>query len=289
MPFRMKTHLRSDNFSRLAFVFCCWFLTVCAAGAAQRTWDGGGIGWDWRTAQNWDGSFLQIPIAPGDTLVFPAGPTKLANTNDFLAGTNFNSLTYSGSGYASAGNMIGLSNGVSVTHASGSTALSLPVTLRDNQTFSVSSPNSSLYLIGNVNIGLNTLTLEGDGNFALLGGISNSRFVTLRNSVRKAGAGVLTVLQPSDHNVPTIVNGGTLAAESRMTNSDVTINTGASLRGSGSIGGLTVNSGGVVQPGGINPGALHRASRKTVAVLDLAIDAVRFYDISTGQQVSLLQ
>src|SRR5439155_111841 len=116
--------------------------------------------------------------------------------------------------------------------------------------------NSSLYLIGNVNIGLNTLTLEGDGNFALLGGISNSRFVTLRNSVRKAGAGVLTVLQPSDHNVPTIVNGGTLAAESRMTNSDVTINTGASLRGSGSIGGLTVNSGGVVQPGGINPGAL---------------------------------
>jgi uncharacterized protein len=38
----------------------------------------------------------------------------------------------------------------------------------------------------------------------------------------------------------------------------------------------------------INPGALYRASVKSVAVLDTAIDAVRFYDLN-GKQISLLE
>jgi uncharacterized protein len=38
----------------------------------------------------------------------------------------------------------------------------------------------------------------------------------------------------------------------------------------------------------INPGALHRASVKSVAILDTAIDAVRFYDLG-GNQISLLE
>src|SRR6185503_3456304 len=114
----MNTFLRSATSCKLPFLFCCWFLAVCAATAAQRTWTGNGNDWDWRTALNWDGPIIRPnPIDPGDTLTFPAGPSKLNNTNDFGSGTNFNSLTYSGAGYISAGNMIGLSNGVSVTHA----------------------------------------------------------------------------------------------------------------------------------------------------------------------------
>src|SRR6185503_6684366 len=70
------------------------------------------------------------------------------------------------------------------------------------------------------------------------------------------GNGRLTIFQPTSHSVPTIVNGGILAVESRMTNSDVTVNNGGTIRGSGKLGALTVNSGGIVQPGGTTPDAL---------------------------------
>ncbi|HKQ36798.1 MAG TPA: hypothetical protein VJ063_01900, partial [Verrucomicrobiae bacterium] len=224
---------------------------------AQRTWDGGGADWDWRTSLNWDGSIIRPnDIDQGDTLIFPAGPTKLINTNDFGPNTNFTALIYSGPGYTSYGNQIGLSNGISVTHGSGISGIYLPVLLRDDQSFTVSSASATLILGGDINIGLRTLTFDGPGNFLTAGEIINTRFGGGRNSVVKTGTGRLTIFQPTDHDVPTIVNGGILAIEQRMTNSPVTVNAGGTVRGSSRLGALTANSGGVVQPGGNTPNAL---------------------------------
>src|SRR5687767_2444876 len=100
--------------TRSALRFCrvhVWtalIVFLCAhVHGAQRTWDGGGTDWDWRNSANWDGILRLDPIEQGDTLVFPEGPTKLINTNDFGAGTNFNALIYSRDDYATYGNRIG--------------------------------------------------------------------------------------------------------------------------------------------------------------------------------------
>ena len=65
------------------------------SAAAVATWTGGGADNNWTTPGNWGGV---APIA-GDDLVFPGGAARLSNTNNFAAGTAFNSITISGTGY----------------------------------------------------------------------------------------------------------------------------------------------------------------------------------------------
>src|SRR5262249_27785088 len=73
-----------------------------------RTWTGGGTTTNWSDPGNWGGT---APSA-GDNLVFGAGPTQLVSTNDFAAGTQFNSITLSGSGYSISGSSVALINGL---------------------------------------------------------------------------------------------------------------------------------------------------------------------------------
>ena len=262
----LKRRMITRSISRIFFALV-WIALIVVISAplhgAQRTWEGGGNDWDWRNSANWDGRIRLDPIEQGDTLVFPEGPAKLINTNDFGANTNFNALIYSGEDYRSYGNRIGLSNGVSVTHASGLTALHLPILLRRDQTFSVSSANAFLHLFGEINIGFHDLTFDGDGGIVLVSEIANTRFGT-RGRVFKTGSGRLTIFQQTDHDAPTIVNGGTLAVENRMTNSIVTVQSGGTLRGSSRIGGLNA-IGGLVFPGGTTPDALECRGDATLA------------------------
>ena len=58
--------------------------------ATVRTWTGGGADNNWTTLANWGGT---APVA-GDDLVFPGGAARLSNTNNFGAGTAFNSIRF---------------------------------------------------------------------------------------------------------------------------------------------------------------------------------------------------
>ena len=98
---------------------------------AVATWDGGGADNHWTTAANWVGD---VAPQPGDDLVFPSGAAQLTNVNDFPAATAFHSLAVSGGGYQMSGNRIALAAGLSVETIS--LALSLPLTLTADQTFS---------------------------------------------------------------------------------------------------------------------------------------------------------
>jgi len=69
--------------------------------AKTDTWSGSGSDSNWMTAANWVGNVA--PVA-GDNLVFPAGAAQLSTTNNFPAGTGFNSVIISGNGYSFAGN-----------------------------------------------------------------------------------------------------------------------------------------------------------------------------------------
>jgi autotransporter-associated beta strand protein len=85
---------------------------------AIATWDGGGANNLWMTAANWVGD-----VAPnsGDDLVFPASAARLTNTNDFAAGTAFNSLAITGGGYTIGGNGVTLTDGVTANIGGNST------------------------------------------------------------------------------------------------------------------------------------------------------------------------
>ena len=60
-------------------------------GAINRVWNGHGTTSNWSDPNNWSGH--TIPQA-GDILVFPSGASRLSNTNDLNAGTQFHGITF---------------------------------------------------------------------------------------------------------------------------------------------------------------------------------------------------
>src|SRR5262245_65714366 len=89
--------------SLIAILVCGLLALSSSVTAATRTWTGTTSG-VWTLAANWGGT---APVA-GDDLVFPAGASNMTNTNDFAAGTNFNSITFTGGPYILNGNAIPL-------------------------------------------------------------------------------------------------------------------------------------------------------------------------------------
>jgi autotransporter-associated beta strand protein len=212
--------------------------------AAERTWDGTGRSSDWTDQANWVNGIVPVP---GDSLRFPFGAGHLSNTNDYAAGTDFNVLTFAAAGYTLRGNSIDLSGGLAVTHSTGNSICYLPITLLASQTFSVSQPGTTLFLNGNIDMSTRTLTFDVAGQVIVVGDIDNSRL--FRAQLRKLGSGVLWMLQPANYDADTLVNGGTLRVDGRITNSFVIVNSSGILRGAGRIGPLRANAGGTVQPG----------------------------------------
>jgi autotransporter-associated beta strand protein len=231
------------------------FITSVPAQAAERVWDGSARGDGWNDIGNWVG--LGVPAA-GDSLLFPVGALKPSNNNDFPAGTVFNVLTYTGAGYTASGNEIGLTGGIVVSHGAGNTILILPISVAASQTFDVSLAGATLFLNGAVDLGgiRTVLTFDGAGQTIVSGNISDGRVLIGGGGIRKNGSGTLYVLQNLTLRGSTVVNGGTLIMDGRMSNSAVTVNASATLRGTGKVGGLTVNSGGTVGPGLTSPDIL---------------------------------
>jgi autotransporter-associated beta strand protein len=218
--------------------FCCVTLR-----AAERTWDGTGRTSDWSDIGNWVGN-----IAPqsGDSLRFSTS-TDLTIVNDYAANTDFSLITFAYAGYNVTGNAIDLSGGLAVTHASGSTIFSLPITLLANQTFSV-QPGATLFLNGDIQLAARNLIFDVNGQVVVVGDIDNSR-LGLTGQLRKQGTGLLWMFQPASYNAPTLVNDGIFRVDGRVTNTFITISSTGTLRGAGRVGSFRAVTGGTVQPG----------------------------------------
>ena len=76
--------------------------SASAFGQTSRTWTGAGADANWTTPANWGGT----APAEGDKLVFPASATAYPATNDFTAGTRFDSIQIDSSSYTFGGNAI---------------------------------------------------------------------------------------------------------------------------------------------------------------------------------------
>src|ERR1043166_7119118 len=103
----MKT--QTGAISVLLFALLILSLQLSSCLAATRTWDGGGTDNNWTTATNWVGDIAPLP---GDDLVFPASAAQLSNSNNFPAGTGFNSISFTGEGYTIGGSNLVLAAGI---------------------------------------------------------------------------------------------------------------------------------------------------------------------------------
>ena len=155
--------------------------------------DGGGTSTDanWTTASNWVGDVAPVP---GDDLYFPAAAAKKANVDTFLAGTAFDSITYTGSDYDISGSGIAVSDGIRDSAASGDNRFDPDITLTASQTFGVAAAGETLFLGGVIsgNAGVN-LSKEAAGATSL-----NAGTLVFDGTTDNTFSGTLTV------------NGGTL-------------------------------------------------------------------------------
>jgi autotransporter-associated beta strand protein len=107
----------------------------------------------------------------------------------------------------------------------------------------VSQQFSTVNGAGSVSLGSGTLTVGGSDDSVLSGAISGT------GGLVKSGGGAMTLSGTSTYNGATTVSGGELIVDGAADSSTVTVNSGATLSGSGSIGGLIVNTGGTINPG----------------------------------------
>ena len=195
-----------------------------------RLWDGGGADNNWMTANNWSPNGQP---QPGDALVFPTVAARKGNTNNFPAGTTFQSLTVHGTGYGFGGNGITLNEKVEYTSATGSHFLSLPLTLALDATISLTG-NGFIQATSPINLNGHKLTLHnaggGDGDLYISGDVTGT------GKVWKTGTGRITFFeQPNSYFGPTSVLEGTLALKADATlgatgaANSTTIHSGATL------------------------------------------------------------
>lgn len=144
--------------------------------AAISTWDGGSlVDNNWSTAANWVGDV--VPNS-GDDLVF-SGSTRTSPTNDFAAGTSFNSISFSNgaSSFNLSGNAILISGGSSAITASNA---SNTMTIAINLTFTSAAPTitstsgGTLTISGTIDNGGYDITIASGGTTTLSGIISGS-------------------------------------------------------------------------------------------------------------------
>jgi autotransporter-associated beta strand protein len=163
-----------------------------------------------------------------------AGTTVLTGANTYTGGTTVNAGTLQ----AGAVNTFSPSSAFTVAAGASLNLASF------NQTV------GSLAGAGSVTLGSATLTTGNDNTSTTFSGaISGSGGLT------KIGSGIFVLTGSNTYSGATAVNAGTLFVNGSIANSAVTVNSGATLAGIGTVGPTTINSGGSFAPG-TSPGTI---------------------------------
>ena len=199
-------------------------------------------------------------------LTFPASAFGFSPVLD-ISGMTVGSMTFTGGGYDltaldSSTNTITLTGGITDSSGGPNNEIDLNINVSDSQSFST-SVNSRLVLSDgteNVNVGSNNLTL---GNVLINGPVVGTGTLTVSDSnysTDLTGVG-LEVASPSFSGNVQVSQGALFVdAPGALTSpSQVTVASGALLKGDGSIFNATIQSGGTIAPGH-SPGCIAASS-----------------------------
>lgn len=188
------------------------------------TWSGA-VSDLWSNPGNWSSDTLPTT---GSDLIFPSGAANLSNTDDLTSVTSYGSLALSGSGYAIGGTTAITFTSIDSSQSSSSNTISLPIDLASPATVAVGTSGAALVLNGVIS-GSAGLTMSGNGE--------------------------LDISAANTYTGTTAAQGGTLLIDGDQPLSPVTIVTGATLGGIGTVPSITA-TGGTLSPGDLAPGLL---------------------------------
>ncbi len=231
------------------------------------TWTGAGglLADGWSNTGNWQvgGSQPALPPGAGDQLVFPTGVTQQTADNNLGTNISFQSITIEDTGYDVYGDRLNLTGMLSLTATSASCTYEIATTYLGSSAISVAS-GSQLSVSGHTTLASDT-TVEADSGATV---ILNTDIVQNGSeyTLTKSGPGTMIISATYLGSYgPTDVTGGTLQVDGALDPTQpVTIESGATLSGIGSVGPVT-SAGGIIAPGDGGPGIL------TVAGLDLTM------------------
>jgi autotransporter-associated beta strand protein len=152
-----------------------WEIQLGTTGT--RVWTGqSSTSSNWSDPANWSGNI--VPNA-GDSLVFGPGASRLTNTGDLTAGTQFALITFSSAGYAISGNAVTLSGNLDASSATGNNTFNDNVTLGGADTVLTGGASTDLTLGGAINNAGFTMTVGGGtGRVDLTGAIGGTGGLT---------------------------------------------------------------------------------------------------------------
>jgi autotransporter-associated beta strand protein len=157
---------------------------------------------------------------------FPGNATSFTSTNN-ITGLVLSGLMISSSGYTISGNAVSFSS-IDASQSSGSSTVDMPIDL-----------------IGSANVGVD----NSGASLSLLGVLSGSA------GLIKNGAGTLELTAANTYTAATAINDGTVIINGVQESSPVTVASGATLAGVGSVEEIN-STGGTVSPGNAGPGIL---------------------------------
>ena len=160
-----------------------------------RIWDGAGNNNNWSNPANWEGG-----VAPtaGYQLVF-AGNTRQSTVNDFPAGTLFDEITFTSSGFTLSGNGVTLNpqDGTAINDIGSQDTIALPITLDTDCTFEVTGGGAlNLAAAATLDTGSYYVTVDCDADSI---GSQWANDVVGSGGLTKTGAGVLTLTTRSTY------------------------------------------------------------------------------------------
>ncbi len=252
----------------------------------------------WNTDSGGGAGTLSATTASADDLFISQATTNTGNITLSGATKNASSITF----LANVGPTVSLTSGATIKiggsgafsgirqQSTGDNAIASALQLNSGNTaFEFSNSSTGLLTIGGAVTGTAT-----SGNATLASNLTSDG-----GSFTKLGAGTLTLSGASTYGGATTVSEGKLVVNGSITTSiTTTVSSGATLGGSGSVGALTINSGGFVTPGN-SPGVLavngnySQAGEYTAEIANTTagtgydqIDVIGTVDISGGSLVT---
>lgn len=263
------------------------------APLSSLTFTGAGI-------SNFTPNSVQITVSPLSNLVFANNSTAGISVGTAATTiTNGGNVTFAGT--SSAGTAT-IANNFQLLFTNSSTAANATITTNGITTFAGNSTGGNAQLITNAGANLtfeftagpngdNQITagsIAGAGNYILPGktltvgsndlstGVSGV-IVGAGGSLVKTGSGTLTLSGTNTYTGTTTVNAGSLLVDGSIASSSLTtVNSGAALHGSGTVGPASINAGGFLVPGPVGtPGSINVAG-------SLAFQSGAFYIVQVN-------